>query len=139
MGGLLGLLLGIELEIKLTYKNNMMMGVFEMSDKTYVKLDQSWCNDVLIDLIKQNKDRILANINEFKEFDDTPPIVAIIENIVASSYDDITYEQSIKNNPDYPDEDSGDFEWWEDQADADSIDTLNVAIATIDLKNIIGR
>jgi len=116
-----------------------MMRVFGMSEKIYVKLDQSWCNDVLIDLIKQYKDRILANINEFKEFDDTPPIVPIIENIVASSYDDITYEQAIKNNPDYPDEDSEDVEWWEDQADEDSIDTLNVAIATIDLKNIIGR
>ena len=91
-----------------------MMGVFKTSEKTYVKLEQSWCNDIVIDLIKQNKDRILLVVNEFKEFDDSPPIVAIIENIIAEPYDDITYEQAIKNNPDYPDEDSEDVEWWED-------------------------
>ena len=103
-----------------------------MNEKTYVKLDQFWCNDVLIDLIKQNKDRVLANINEFKEFGDTPPIVAIIENIVAEPYDDITYEQAIKNNPDYPNPDGENIEWWDDQVDIDCIETLNVAIATIE-------
>ena len=108
-----------------------------MNEKIYVKLEQSLCNDIVIDLIKQNKDRILLVVNEFKEFDDSPPIVAIIENIVAEPYDNITYEQAIKNNPDYPNPDGENIEWWEDQADEDSIETLNTALGTIDLKNII--